>query len=70
MLKRREIDVIRSHASGALDLQPWEAAVDGLVNGGRRVDRLAIAPHPLVPAFAEKLNGLLDQRSALGTHLR
>ena len=52
-----------------LDLQPGEAAVDGLVDGRRRIDRFAVAPHPLVPTFAKQLVGLLDHRLALGPHL-
>jgi hypothetical protein len=38
------------------------AAVDCLIDRWRRIDRLAIRPHQLVPAFAEQLVGLLDQR--------
>jgi hypothetical protein len=40
-----------------------------LINGGRRIDRLAIAPHPLVSTFARQLVGLLDRRFTLGPHL-
>ena len=43
------VDVARRLAAGALDFRPWEAAVDGLVDGRRRIDRFAIGPHPLVP---------------------
>jgi hypothetical protein len=62
--------VARRLAPGALDLQPWKAAIDGLVDGGRRIDRLAVAPHSFVPALAKQLVGLLDHRFALSPHLR
>ena len=42
MLHRREVDVARRLAPRALDLQPGKAAVDGLVDGRRRIDRLAV----------------------------
>lgn len=69
MLHRRKIDVARRLATRALDLQPGKTTVDGLVDGRRRIDRFAVRPHPLVPAFAEKPVGLLDQRFALGPRL-
>jgi len=65
----RQIDIVRGLATRTLDFQPGKAAVDRLVNCWGGVDRLAIAPHPLVPAFTEQPIGLLDQRSALGSHL-
>src|ERR1700733_15860589 len=46
MLHRCQIDVARRLASRALNLQPGEAAVDSLVDGGRWVDWLAVTPHP------------------------
>src|SRR5437588_12400680 len=61
VLEGRQIDIVRGLASRALDFQPGKAAVDSLVNCWRGVDRLAIAPHPLVPAFTEQSIGLLDQ---------
>jgi hypothetical protein len=54
MLHRREVDVTRRLAPCAADFQPREAAVDGLVDRRRRIDRLAVAPHPLIPTFAEQ----------------
>jgi hypothetical protein len=69
VLQRREVDIAGGFASRTLNLQPGEAAVDGLVDGRRRINRLAVAPHPLVPASAEKFVGLLDQRFALRPHL-
>jgi hypothetical protein len=47
-----------------------KSTVDGSINGGRWIDWLAVAPHPLIPAFAEKFVGLLDQRFTLRPHLR
>jgi hypothetical protein len=70
MLHRGEIDVARRLAAGALDLQPGGAAVDCLVDGRRWVDRFALAPHSLVPAFAEEPVGLLKHGLGLGPHLR
>jgi hypothetical protein len=66
MLHGSEIDVARRLAAGALDLQPRKTAVDRLVNGRRRIDRLAIRPHALVPGFAEQLVGLTDEGFAFG----
>src|ERR1700677_2747579 len=63
-----EIDVARRLAAGALDLQPREAAVDGLVDGRRWIDRFAIGPHSLIPAFAEQRVSLLQHRLGLGPH--
>jgi hypothetical protein len=70
MLHRREVDVARRLATRAADLQPGKAAVDGLVDRRRRVDRLAVAPHSLIPTPAQQLVGLLDHRFTLGPHLR
>ena len=56
VLHRGQIDVARRLAAGAPDLQPRKAAVDRLVDGRRRVDRLAVGPHALVPAFACELD--------------
>ena len=66
MAKGGKVDLARCSAAGALDLEPRKAAVDGLVDGGGRVYRLTVRPHPLVPAFAGQLVGLPDQRLALG----
>src|ERR1700721_3149749 len=41
VLHGRKVDVARRLAAGALDLKPWEAAVDRLVDGRRRLDWLA-----------------------------
>jgi nucleotidyltransferase/DNA polymerase involved in DNA repair len=35
----------------------------------RRVDRFAVGPHPLVPAFAKRAVGLLQEGLGLGPHL-
>ena len=56
MLHRGEVDVARRLAAGAADLQPGEAAIDGLVDGRRRVDRFAVARHPLVPLSQSSLS--------------
>jgi hypothetical protein len=69
VLHRRQIDIARRPATGALDLQPGKAAVNGLVYGRRRVDRLAVAPHPLVPAFPEQSVGPLQHSFGLGPQL-
>jgi hypothetical protein len=65
---RREVDVARRLAPRTLDLQPGKAAVNGLINRRGRIDRLAVGPHPFVPAFTEQPIGLLDQCFALGPH--
>jgi hypothetical protein len=65
-----QVDIAGRLAARAPNLQPREATVDGLIYGRRRVDRFAVAPHPLVPAFAEKFVGLLDHRFALCPYLR
>jgi hypothetical protein len=69
VLHGREIDVAWRLASGALDLQPRKAAVDGLVDRGRRIDRFAVRPHPFVPTLAEQPVGLLQHGRGLGSHL-
>lgn len=46
------------------------ASIHCLVDRGRRIDRFAVAPHPLVPAFAKQPVSLLDHRLALGPHFR
>ena len=51
-----EVDVAGRLAARALNLQPGKAAVEGLVDCRRGVDRLAIGPHPLIPALAEQLS--------------
>jgi hypothetical protein len=43
MLHRHEVDVARRLAPRAADLQLWKAAVDGLVDRRRRIDRLSQA---------------------------
>src|ERR1019366_9318747 len=47
-----EINVARALASRAFDLQPWEAAVDCLINCRRWIDGAAVAPHAFVPRLA------------------
>jgi hypothetical protein len=69
MLHGGEIHVARRLATGAPDLKPGKAAVDGLVDGRRRVDRLAVRPHPLIPTFAQQSIGLLQHALGLGPHL-
>ena len=54
VLHCRQIDVARRFATRALDLQLGKAAVHSLVDRGRRINRLAVAPHSLVPAFAQQ----------------
>ena len=56
-------------ATRALNLQPGKAAVDGLVDRRRGVDRLAVGPHPFVPTLAEQPVRLLDECFALCPHL-
>jgi hypothetical protein len=53
----------------ALDLQPIVAAVDSLVDRRRRIDRLAVGPHPLVPALAEQPIRSPEQGLTLGSGL-
>ena len=66
MAQRGQVDVPPRLAAGALDLEPRIAAVERLVDRRLWIDRAAVGPHPLVPAFAEKLIGLADQRLAFG----
>ena len=63
--QRAEIDIARRLAARALDLQPWEAAVDGLIDGRRRIDGAAIRAYPFIPALTGEVVGLPDQRLAL-----
>src|ERR1700760_688111 len=63
-------DVARSLAAGAPDLQPRKATVDGLVDGRRRIDRLAGAPKSLVPTLAQQAVGPLQHGLGPGSHLR
>lgn len=56
-------------AAGALNLQQWITAIECLVDRSGGVDRLAVRPHPLVPAIAEQSVGLPDQCVALEPHL-
>lgn len=70
MPERGEIDITLGLASAALDLQPWEAPVDGLINRGARVDGAAIRPHTLVPRLARQVVGFTDQRLALAPLFR
>lgn len=46
VLHRSEVNVTGRFAARALDLQPREAAVDGLGDGRRRIDRLVVAALP------------------------
>jgi hypothetical protein len=66
----RKVDVARRLAASAPDLKPGKASIYSLIDGGRRIDRFAVAPHPLVPAFAKQPVSLLDHGLALGPHLR
>lgn len=62
----RRPDRLRSTScSGKSDLQPRKAPVDGVVDRGRRVDRLAVRPHPLVPTLASERVGPFQQRFTL-----
>ena len=56
MLHRSEVDVARRLATCAANLQPGEAAIDGLVDGRGRIDRFAVARHPLVPLSQSSLS--------------
>jgi hypothetical protein len=62
-------DITLCPAPGAFDLQPREAAVERLVDRRRRVDRLAVGPHALVPASTGKLVCLPDQGFAAGAQV-
>ena len=64
-----EVDVAWRLAARALNLQPGKAAVDGLVDRRRGVDRLPVGPHPFVPTLAEQPVRLLDECFALCPHL-
>jgi hypothetical protein len=70
MRQRAEIDIARRQASAALDLQPWEAAVDGLIDGRARIDWSAVAPHLFIPALTGEVVGFPDQRLALAPLFR
>jgi hypothetical protein len=56
-----EVDRARRLAARAPDFEPWVAAVDGLVDRGRRVDRAVVRPHALIPALTKKVIGFSDQ---------
>jgi hypothetical protein len=66
MLHRRQVDVARRLAARACDFEPWVAPVDCLVDRRRRVEWLAVRPHPLVPTFAKEFVRLTDERFAFG----
>src|SRR5205807_327907 len=55
MSQRGHVDVPLGPAARALDLNPWIAPVQGLVDRGGWVDRLAVGPHSLVPGLAQQL---------------
>src|SRR5690348_581390 len=69
MPQRSQIHVPLGLAARALDFQPRVAAIHGLIDRRRRIDRAAISPYFFVPAFAEQLVGLADQRCSLGSGL-
>lgn len=68
--QRGEIDIARRQASAALDLQPCETAVGGLIDCRARVDWSAVASHLLIPRLASEAVGLPDQRLALAPLFR
>jgi len=51
-------------------IQPWEAAVDGLVDCRRWVDWATIGPHAFIPALTGEVVGFPDQRLALAPLFR
>jgi hypothetical protein len=59
--QRAKVNAARRPAARALDFQPCITTVNRLVDGGRRVDRTAVGPHPLIPALAGKIVCLADQ---------
>ena len=63
--ERGEIDIALGLASAALDLQPWEPAIDRLIYRRPRIDRAAVCPKSFIPALTEKVVGFPDQRLAL-----
>src|ERR1700678_2112789 len=65
-----EIDIARCLAARALDFQPGEAAVDGLIDCRARIDGTAVAPHTFVPRLAGEVVGFPDQPVALATLFR
>ena len=69
MPHRGKVDVAGGLAAGAPDLKPGEAGIDGLVDVRRGIDRLAVGPHPFVPAFAKELVGLLQHGLGFGPDL-
>ncbi|KAA0069939.1 hypothetical protein CIW50_28310 [Tardiphaga sp. P9-11] len=56
-------------ASWAFNFEPWDAAVQGSVDGRRGGDRRVIRPHAFVSAFTRRLVGVLGQSVALGTQV-
>lgn len=62
--ERREIDITTRLAPTAFDLQPREAAIDRLIDGRRRINWPAVAPHLFIPALTGQIVGLADQRLA------
>jgi hypothetical protein len=69
MRQLAQVDATRRPAARTLDLQPGVAAIDGLVDRGRRVDRPPVGPHPFIPALAGEIVRLADQRLAGGALL-
>ena len=70
MRQRAKINVARCLAARALDLQPWEAAIDCLIYRRRWIDGAAIGPHALIPALTGEVVGFPDQRLALAPLFR
>jgi len=70
MRQSAEIDIARRLAARALNLQPREAAVDGLIDCRRWIDGAAVAPHAFVPALTGEVVSFADQRLALAPLFR
>lgn len=64
-----EIDAVQRLAAEALDFEPRKAAVDRLIDRGRRVHWFAVAPHPLIPALAGEIIRFLNKRLTLAAQL-
>ena len=63
-LQGAKVNVTLGPAPRALDFQPGEAAIDGLLDGGRGIDRPTVAPHLLIPALTGEVVRFAYQRFA------
>jgi hypothetical protein len=64
MSKRRKVDIPSCLAARTLDLEPWKAAIQRLIDRWRRIDRFSIRPHAFIPTFAGQLVRLANERFA------